>query len=130
MNIILVVNDNPQNLVLITSRLLMMNYQVVTASLHDDALEIARLLKPDVIVTDSMTSGDGWDIIRQIKQDSDLIKTPVIVCSARTSEADIARAREAGCDDFVTKPYNPTELTKLVKRYISPEPLVPSAANY
>ncbi len=122
MDLILCVNDEPRNLILVTTQLLLENYQVVTASVQEDAIELARLLRPRLIFMDLVLhNGTGWEATRAIKELDDIsAMTPIIVISARSDAADKARAFAAGADEYLTKPYDVKELKALVKRYLHP----------
>jgi len=120
MNIILVVDENPKNLVLITSQLLILNYEVVTATIAGKALDIARLLKPSLIIMDSYVNDDAdWTEIRQLRQIDELRDVPLIVISGNGIPQVRARAIEAGCTEFIRKPYDIRLLGEIVNRYFT-----------
>src|SRR5687767_13124358 len=106
MDIILVVNDETRNLILVTTQLLLANYQVVTASVQEDALLLARLLRPRLIVMDLvLAQGDGWAAMRELQKEAELRDIPVVVVSARSERSDVEAAFAAGARDYLKKPY-------------------------
>ena len=120
MDVVLAVNDDPRNLVLVTTQLLLLGTQVVTASMQQDAVELARLLHPRLIILDLLLEqGDGWDTTREIRQLIDMPHVPIIIISAHTEAHEIARARLAGADDFLPKPYDIQDLKALLQRYLA-----------
>jgi CheY-like chemotaxis protein len=90
-------------------------YAIEEAGSVDQAIEVARRFKPDIALVDvMMPGGSGLDIIRQLKSDSGLAHARCIVVSAFTSEADRDEARAAGADAFISKPFDPDELSAMV----------------
>ena len=61
---------------------------------------------------------DGYDATRQIKADPDLASIPVVAISSFAMKGDEEKARAAGCDDYVTKPYSPIQLLRMVRSYL------------
>ena len=120
MNIVLVVNDEPANLVLVTTQLLLQNYQVVTASVQEDAVQLARLLSPILIVMDLvLANGDGWQAMEALQQEAELRDIPVIVISARSEVSDKERALLAGARAYLIKPYDISELNATLRQYLN-----------
>jgi len=120
MEIILVANDDPRNLVLVTTQLLLLGVQVVTASVQQDAVELVRLLHPRLIILDLLLEqGDGWEATRQIRELIDMPHVPIIIISAHTEAHEIERARLVGADDFLPKPYDIQDLKALLQRYLA-----------
>jgi two-component system cell cycle response regulator DivK len=62
---------------------------------------------------------DGYEATRQIKSDLNLTSIPVVAVSSFAMKGDEEKARAAGCDDYVTKPYSPIQLLRMVRRYLS-----------
>jgi CheY-like chemotaxis protein len=117
---ILLVEDNPDNMTLITDvlrSLRSLNYTVIQASDGQQGVTMAVSEKPDLILMDlSLPQMDGWTATRHIKANPDLSKTPVIALTAHAMVGDRERALQAGCDDYLTKPINLRELaTKLTQ---------------
>jgi len=110
---ILVVDDEPSIVNLVSSYLKAEGYQVYTASDGNAGLKAARTYKPDLIVLDIMLPGlDGLEVLSRLRRESDVY---VILLTARTEETDKIVGLTVGADDYVTKPFSPRELTARVK---------------
>jgi len=108
---ILVVEDNPDNRILITDILSALNYEVVVATDGESGVALARSERPDLILMDlSLPKMDGWTAATQIKQDESLGHIPVIALTAHAMVGDREKALQAGCDDYVSKPIDLREL--------------------
>jgi two-component system cell cycle response regulator len=104
---VLVVDDRYDNVRLLAYELMDHGFDVVTAFSGAQALEAARLARPDVILLDIMMPGmDGVEVCRRLKSDLDLRPIPVIMVSAREMDQDVIRGLDAGAHDYVTKPFN------------------------
>ncbi len=115
MSRILVVEDNRDNMTLIVDVLSSLDYEVIQATDGQEGLDLAQSEKPDLILMDlSLPRVDGWAATRQLKADPVLKSIPVIALTAHAMIGDRERAIEAGCDDYITKPINLSDLmTKL-----------------
>lgn len=101
---ILVVEDVEFNRDLMV-QLLEEEYEVLTAVDGQEGVERAQRDRPDLILMDlSLPGVDGWEATRRIKQDAALRHIPIIAVSAHAMKGDEARARECGCDDYISKP--------------------------
>jgi DNA-binding response OmpR family regulator len=86
-------------------------YRVLEARSGDEALALARTQTPDLVVLDTMMPGrSGLDVLRELRADSALAATPVILLTARAQVDDRAAAEAAGADRFVAKPFSPLAL--------------------
>jgi len=102
---VLVVDDEANNIELLTRRLERYDYTVESARSGPEALERLRATAYDVALLDVMMPGmDGLDVLRTLRGQSANADTPVIMVTARTSAEDIAAAFDSGADDFITKP--------------------------
>jgi len=111
---ILLVEDNEMNRDMLSRRLERRGFQVVFALDGAEGLEKARTEQPDLILMDmSLPVLDGWEATRRLKADETLRKIPVIALTAHAMASDEQKAREAGCDDFDTKPI---ELPRLLEK--------------
>jgi CheY-like chemotaxis protein len=118
MKTILIVEDVPLNRDLLV-QLLEDRYRLVIAEDGRAALDCAAEDKPDLILMDlSLPRMDGWEATRRLKSDSALAHIPVIVLSARAMRADEERARQAGCDDYLTKPIDENVLFEKLARHL------------
>jgi two-component system cell cycle response regulator DivK len=114
MNKILLVEDNEMNRDMLSRRLERKGYQVVLALDGQEGLEKARSAAPDLILMDmSLPILDGWDATRQLKANPALRQIPVIALTAHAMASDEQKCREAGCDDYETKPI---ELPRLLQK--------------
>ncbi|MGQ9908664.1 MAG: response regulator [Candidatus Flexifilum sp.] len=117
---ILVIEDNSDNLTLITDVLISLQYEVLSARDGVDGLEAARSQRPDLILMDmSLPRLDGWEATRRIKADPALKAIPVIALTAHAMAGDREKALEAGCDDYLSKPINLKELAAKLKHYLT-----------
>jgi CheY-like chemotaxis protein len=111
---ILLVEDNEMNSDMLSRRLQRKGYSVVLAV--DGAEGMAKALSetPDLILMDmSLPTLDGWEATRRLKADAATRRIPVIALTAHAMQSDEQKAREAGCDDFDTKPI---ELPRLLEK--------------
>lgn len=118
---ILVVDDERNIVQLLRLYLTNAGYRVEAAYSGREALEKFQSTKPSLLILDLMMPGiDGLEVCRQIRRDSDV---PIIILTARGEDVDKIVGLELGADDYVTKPFNPRELTARVKavlrRYVA-----------
>ena len=110
---ILVIDDEPSIINLVTAYLRPEGYEVYTASDGNAGLKVARTFKPDLIILDLMLPGmDGIELLSRLRRESDVY---VIMLTARTDETDKIVGLSVGADDYVTKPFSPRELVARVK---------------
>jgi two-component system, cell cycle response regulator DivK len=116
---ILVVEDNQDNMTLISDVLLSLNYEVIQATDGEQGVKVAGVEKPDLILMDlSLPRMDGWTATRHIKANPELKAIPIIALTAHAMVGDRERALEAGCDDYVSKPINLRELASKLTQFI------------
>ena len=102
---ILVVDDNPNNVEILTVRLESHGYDVVSASDGEGALAKAAQTAPDLILLDVMMPGlDGLEVCRRLKRDPDAPFTPIVLITARSEPSDVVAGLEAGADEYLAKP--------------------------
>ncbi len=110
---ILVVDDEPSILNLVTAYLKPEGYEIYTAEDGPSGLKAARAYKPDLIVLDVMLPGmDGVEVLTRLRRESDVY---VILLTAKTEETDRVVGLTIGADDYVTKPFSPRELVARIK---------------
>lgn len=114
---ILIAEDEQIMATAIEHRLSNEGYEVLVVTDGREALKALDTFHPDLIITDIlMPLTSGLELIGIIKSSPDK-KIPIIVLSAMGQEATVLEAFEIGADDFLTKPFNPTELSMRVKRF-------------
>lgn len=110
---ILVIDDEPSIVNLVSGYLRPEGYEVFTASDGPSGLKAAQAYKPDLVVLDVMLPGmDGLELLSRLRRESDVY---VILLTARTEETDRIVGLSVGADDYVTKPFSPRELTARIK---------------
>jgi CheY-like chemotaxis protein len=115
---ILIVEDNEDNLDLLV-QLLEERFELVTAIDGIQAVEIARKDHPDLVLMDmALPRLDGWEATRIIKSTPEIAHIPVVGVSSHAMPEDEIRARQVGCDEYVTKPLDETALYEIVNRYL------------
>jgi DNA-binding response OmpR family regulator len=113
--LVLVADDDPDIVGLVSLRLRKSGYEVVTAEDGRQALRAVRELRPVAAIVDvRMPEMDGLELIREIRADEQSRGMTVIALSARVREANVAEGLEAGADEYVAKPFNLKELAELV----------------
>lgn len=116
---VLVVDDKPNNLSLVTS-LLRSSYEMLLANQGERAIHMAREKKPDLILLDIMMPGmSGFDVCRILKQDESTRDIPVIFLTARHDGEDFETAYDIGAVDYITKPINAKELIARVRTHLT-----------
>jgi len=116
---VLVVDDQPHIVRLIQVNLQKEGFQVATASDGVEGIEAVRRLHPDLVILDViMPRKDGFEVLREIKSDSELAATPVVMLTVKTHNADIVEGLREGAELYLPKPFHPKELVSLVKRVL------------
>ncbi len=111
---ILYVEDNDDNIYMITRRLGRKDYEVIVAKDGEEGIAMARSEAPSLILMDlDLPVVDGWEATRRLKASDETRHIPVIAVSAYAMVSDRERAMAAGCDDFFSKP---VDLKGLLKR--------------
>lgn len=118
--IILIVEDEPKNLKLIQDLLQASGYRTVEATDGRQGVELARDRKPDLILMDiQLPVMDGLEATRILKADTSTRDMPIIALTSYAMAGDEERAREAGCDGYITKPIDTRGFLKKVGEYFS-----------
>jgi len=124
---ILIIDDEPNIVELVKLYLAREGYQVESASSGAEGLSKAASFKPELIVLDIMLPDmDGLDVCRRIRAEG---STPILMLSARREDVDRIVGLELGADDYLTKPFNPHELTARVKAILRRAKGAPSPAQ-
>jgi signal transduction histidine kinase len=115
---ILIVDDNAVN-VTILEEILEDQFDLITASSGEEALELLKGNRPDLILLDIMMPGiDGYETCRRIRQDPEHRFVKVVLVSAKALTAERLEGYAAGADDYVTKPFDPDEMVAKVKVFL------------
>jgi two-component system cell cycle response regulator DivK len=116
---ILVVEDQEDNRQILRDLLGSAGYDMIEADNGEDAIAAAREHHPDLILMDiQLPILDGYEATRRIKADAALRMIPIIVVTSYALSGDEDKARAAGCDDYVAKPYSPRALLSKVKQHL------------
>jgi DNA-binding response OmpR family regulator len=118
---ILIVDDEPDVLMLCRVNLEFEGYNVVEAHGGEEAVEIVRRGDIDLVLLDVMMPGmDGWEVLSSIRRNPQTAEIPVIMLTAKAEERDQIRGWSDGANDYVTKPFNPIALSETVRRALQP----------
>jgi len=111
---ILVVDDEPRVVRLVSEVLKAVGYQVIAAASGEPAIEMVALERPDLVLLDILLprGPDGYEVCRRIREFSEV---PVIMLTAKAQERDVLRGFDVGADDYLTKPFSAKELVARVK---------------
>ena len=121
---ILVIDDEPQIVVLLENRLKASGYECLTAGDGLTALDMAKQHKPNLIILDLMLPKmDGYKVCGFLKKDSRYAKIPIILFTARAQDADKRLAEEVGADAYIVKPFEPKVLLEKIQELLQTEPL-------
>jgi two-component system, cell cycle response regulator DivK len=116
---ILVVEDQPDNRQILRDLFESTGYEIVEAEDGQAGVVAAKAQRPDLILMDiQLPVMDGYEATRRIKADPDLRAIPIIVVTSYALSGDDVKARAAGCDGYVTKPFSPRQLLAMVKEYL------------
>jgi len=116
---ILVVEDDSDNRGMVVKVLTVAGYGVLEAADGASAVTVARREHPNLIVMDlAMPGVDGWEASRRLKSDPATADIPIIALTAFAMRGDEERAREAGCDGYLSKPCRPQTIRDTVRRFL------------
>src|SRR6187399_3038372 len=127
---ILVVDDEPDALELVSFNLKAAGYEVVTADDGNDAVKKARQHAPDLILLDVMLPEvDGLEVCKLLRRDAATAAIPIIMLTAKAAEIDRVLGLELGADDYLTKPFSPRELVLRVKSLLKRRQVLPGSPS-
>ena len=116
---ILVVEDQEDNRQIVRDLLTATDYEVMEAENGEEAIAAVAKQRPDLILMDiQLPVMDGYEATRRIKADPALAAIPVIAVTSYALSGDEEKARAAGCDDFVPKPFSPRQLLAKIRPYL------------
>jgi CheY-like chemotaxis protein len=117
---LLVVEDSEDILYIMKTELEWMDYAVDAAADGNQALELAKLQRPDVIISDIQMPGiDGFEFIRMVRSLKELASVPAIALTGFGMEADVKRALERGFTAHMTKPVEPEKLSEMIQKLVA-----------
>jgi len=117
--LILVVEDQEDNRQIIRDMVSALDYELAEAENGVEALAAIAKQKPDLILMDiQMPVMDGYEATRRIKADPATNGIPVIAVTSFALTGDEQKVRDAGCDDYVAKPYSPRQLLAKIRQYL------------
>jgi two-component system cell cycle response regulator DivK len=115
---ILIVEDQEDLRGILRDLLTSSGYEMLEAADGGAGVAKAKSDRPDLILMDiQLPVLDGYEATRQIKADPDLRSVPVIAVSSFAMKGDEEKARAAGCDHYITKPYSPMQLLRVIRGY-------------
>jgi two-component system cell cycle response regulator DivK len=116
---ILVVEDQEDNRRILRDLLASAGYQTIEALTGEEGVVLAGSEHPDLILMDIQLPGlDGYEATRRIKAKPALAKIPIVAVTSYALSGDDVKARQAGCDDYVTQPYSPRALLAKIREYV------------
>ncbi len=118
---ILIVEDNPRNMRLMEMTLRAKNYALLKATDGEEALDMARRERPDLIIMDvRLPRMSGLEVTRKLRENPAFSHTPIIGVTAHAMKGDREKVLEAGCDAYLSKPINTRELPEVVAEMLAP----------
>ena len=119
---ILIVDDQLEVRELVQVTLEIGDYQILAAENGQQAMDITQVEHPDIILLDIMMPGsnvDGLEVCRRLKNDPATADITIVMLSAKGQESDIEAGRQAGADDYFTKPFSPIALIEKVEEVMN-----------
>ena len=116
---ILVVEDTEDNRQIIRDLLTSFDYELIEAADGAEGVRMAQAHRPDLILMDiQLPVMDGYEATRRIRALSELAGVPIIAVTSYALSGDEAKAREAGCDSYIAKPFSPRQLLAKVREFL------------
>jgi two-component system cell cycle response regulator DivK len=117
---ILVIEDQPDNRQILRDLLTSADFEVIEAEDGETGLVAVAAHRPDLILLDIQLPGiDGYEVTRRLKSDALLHEIPIIAVTSYALAGEVEKARTAGCDAYIPKPYSPRQLLAKVREYLS-----------
>jgi two-component system cell cycle response regulator DivK len=118
---ILVVEDQEDNRRIIRDLLESVGYQLIEAVDGAEGVRLAQSERPDLILMDiQLPELDGYEATRRIKAEPELRAIPIVVVTSYALSGDDAKAKAAGCDAYVAKPFSPRQLLATIRQFLPP----------
>ena len=119
----MVVDDEPDVLLLCRVNLEFEGYEVEEAANGAEALDKIRANPPDAVLLDvMMPKVDGWQVLETVKADEELAHIPIVMLTAKAQESDQMRGWTSGAAEYITKPFSPLALSQVVSDVIETDP--------
>jgi len=116
---LLIIEDNEQNIYLLTFLLEKNGYHVTQARDGREGIALARRSKPDLILLDiQLPEMDGYAVARELRQNGELGNIPIVAVTSYAMSGDRERALAAGCTGYIEKPINPETFTAEIEQYL------------
>ncbi len=116
---ILVVEDQEDNRRILRDLLTSVGYEIIEATTGEEGVALAETGHPDLILMDIQLPGiDGYEATRQVRAHPTLRQVPIIAVTSYALSGDDVKAMEAGCTDYVPKPFSPRALLAKIRQYI------------
>jgi DNA-binding response OmpR family regulator len=116
---VLVTDDDPVILRLLQVNLELEGYEVLLAHHGEEAYDIALAEHPDLVILDIMMPRmDGYQTCEKLKATAETRDIPIVFLSAKAQQSDIERGKEYGVAEYLTKPFDPSELLDVVERLV------------
>ena len=117
---ILVAEDDADNRRIVVKILTVEGHETLEAADGRTTVELARRQRPDLILMDlAMPGMDGWEAARRLKADPETADIPIIALTAFAMRGDEERARQAGCDAYLSKPCRPQTIRDVVRQFLA-----------
>ena len=117
---ILLVEDNEMNRDMLSRRLIRKGFDVLLAVDGGEGVAMAKSQQPDLILMDmSLPVLDGWEATRAIRAEASTLAIPIIALTAHAMDGERAKALEAGCNDFDTKPVDLPRLLEKIEQHLA-----------
>jgi two-component system, cell cycle response regulator DivK len=116
---VMIVEDNELNMKLFKDLIEASGYETIRTRNGLDALDLARLHKPDLILMDiQLPEVSGLEVTKWLKEDDQLHRIPVIAVTAFAMKGDEERIRQGGCEAYISKPISVTKFVETIKSYL------------
>lgn len=115
----LIIEDNENNMYLISFLLQNNNHEVVQAYDGQKGVELAQTVQPDLILLDiQLPKMNGYEVAREIRKDESLSKVPIVAITSYAMPGDQEKALAAGCTGYIKKPINPDTFLAEIESYL------------
>jgi two-component system, cell cycle response regulator DivK len=119
---ILIIEDNAQNMYMLTYLLESENYEIIQAFSGITGINAAKNIKPDIILLDiQLPEMDGYTVAVKLRENEELKKTPIIAVTSYAMPGDREKAIESGATGYIEKPINPDTFISQMKSFLPPE---------